>query len=375
MRMVFARSHYYNSTPAIPRALEAGRGIFANVRILAWNRRKRDLPKSMRVEDGARVEHFTLTAPPRSAGIVLVSILFEFWIFFRLLFMRFDAVQACDIFCALPAAIVCRLTGRKMIYDIRDPWAVSLKYPNIINKAVYAVDWCAMGMAHAFVVPTSRYISYMGRWGKTKPVLEIPNTCHDWLDRLPSLEGRLAPKRPGYVRLAYLGYLVNGRGGDWLLEFVSDDANKTELVVAGDSGRAEIQERLRQTPNVHYLGHVPYAEALAAMHESDATTLLYDPDHEINRILDPTKFYDAMMLGRPVIASRGMSRSSTVEEHGLGYAVPHGSDAALREAIESLRDEAEVEEMRTRCREYYLRHYPLDQFIGNYRDFYRRLAG
>ena len=43
-----------------------------------------------------------------------------------------------------------------------------------------------------------------------------------------------------------------------------------------------------------------HSDAMARMEASDAVALLYDPSVVANRYAAPNKFYEAMMIGRPV---------------------------------------------------------------------------
>jgi glycosyltransferase involved in cell wall biosynthesis len=215
----------------------------------------------------------------------------------------------------------------------------------------------------------------MGRWGNSgREILEIPNTCHDLLDRLPSVREILPPKRNGIIRLAYMGYLDASRGSRWLLDLCGDHSNKVELVVAGDCRSKELAAELRSTPNVIYVGRLPYEEALSLMCEMDAVTIFCDLGKPSYRIADPTKFYDAMMVGTPVLATAGTSIDKLVSENKLGYVLEHNSMDDLCRAVRELRNLGKKASMRARCRQYYLDNLRLSEKLVGYRQFYSRVT-
>jgi len=376
MRIVFVRSNDYDATPAIPRALEAGKGIFTEVRILCWNRHNRHLPSESNA-DVIKIKRFMMKTPkPRSFQVFLCTLIYQSWVFWHLIRIRCDVVQACGFLSAFPAGLACLLTRKKFVYDMRDPFALCYKFSNPMRRLVYAVDWCIMGLTTAFVIPTDRYIHYLGRWGRSKrEVCVIPNTCHDLLEELPSVSDIVSPTKPGDIRLAYLGYLTHNRGSQWLLDFCRRCKESIELLVAGGCRSEELKAKFKSTAKVRFLGLLPYAKALALMREVDAVTILYDPSWPVNRVLDPTKFYEAMMVGTPVLISRGVSTAHLVEEKGLGFVVEYGSIEGLRGIVEWLRDRKKMTEMRTRCRQYYLDNLKLSKELVRYGDFYLRLVG
>lgn len=371
--IIFVRANNYDCTPAIPRALAANKGIFSSVHVLCWNRSKRVESEAISF-DGVKVKQFMHPAPQRSFKVVLLTLWYECWLFWNLLSIKSDVIQVCSIVSAVTAGIVALLTRRRLIYDMRDPFALSYHFPGSIKKIAYAVDWIAMGLSSAFIVPTSRYIPYLGRWAKSKrEVFEIPNTCHDLLEQLPSVKNILPPKQEGIIRLAYMGYLDESRGSRWLLDFSNDNSNEVELVIAGNCRSEKLAVELESTPNIIYVGRVPYKIALSLMHEMDAVTIFFDPNVESCSIGDPTKFYEAMMVGTPVLVNFGTSVHNVVSENRLGFTIEYGNMNELHEVVEKLRDTEETNRLRARCRQYYLDNLRLSKELKRYRQFYLRL--
>ena len=375
LRIVFVRANNYDCTPAIPRALEASEGIFKDVNIICWNRSGKDEPKELMV-NGVKLKQFVRAASQRSLKVVFLTLWYQVWLFWNLLCLRADVIQVCSIVSGLPAGIVALLTRRRFIYDIRDPFALCYCFPWIIRKIVYALDWCVMGLSSAFVVPTSRYIPYIGRWANSKrEIVEIPNTCHDLLGELKSVERILRPKKDDKViRLGYMGYLDESRGAGWLLEFCGDCSNNSELIVAGDCRSEKLMAAIKSTPNVTYVGRLPYKSALALMCEIDAVTIFCDTKKPSYRIADPTKFYDAMMVGKPVLVSRTTSIHHIVLEKRLGYVLEYNNMNGLHKVVEELRSSEKRAAMGKRCRQYYLDNLRLSEKLVDYRKFYSRIA-
>src|SRR5437867_650721 len=63
---------------------------------------------------------------------------------------------------------------------------------------------------------------------------------------------------------------------------------------------------------------------------------MYDTEVPGNRLASPNKLFEAMMFGKPVIASADTRMAEVVREEGCGLVVPYGDSSALRGAIERL---------------------------------------
>lgn len=370
--LVLVRASRHDVTPAIPRALEASEGLFERVAILCWSRGADGLPPQEN-QGGVEIHRFGGTVPARSWSTVLAVARFGIWIAWHLLRRRPRYIQVCDLESAAPTAIVSLLFGGRVIYDMRDPFADSYGVGPALRRVAYALDWLVMARCTAFVVPTAERVAYLGRWGRTRSVCIVRNTCHDVLKDLDDV--RAAPDSdPAVVRLAYFGYLVATRGSRELLDLCDAEQGGVELWVAGQCREAGLLEALARTPGAHWLGLLPRREALARMRDADAVLLLYDPEVPVNRIAAPNKYFEALMTGTPVIVSRGMSLAKEVEGRSLGLVVDYGNQEALRETVGKLRDPHLREYLGRHCRQYYLDHCRLELDLARYRQFYRSLV-
>jgi len=370
MKMMFIRASEYKPTPAIPRAIEAGKDLFDKITILCWNRNKRKISKDE--DDKLNVKRFSITAPPRSFRILIVTLLYQLWVFWQILREKPKLIQVLDFESAMPASIARILIRAKLIYDIRDPFADCYKLPRILRNLAYCIDWLTMGLSSAFIVPSEERLEYLGRWRTSKQAtLVFPNTCSDKLHEIPeTVEG--LEKNNGKITIAYIGYLDKSRGAALWTDLCSKET-AVELLVVGECRDSDLASTLVSTPGITYLGMRSYLESLAVMKLSDAIALLYDPSATVNRIAAPNKFYEALMVGTPVIMSRGMSLQKIVEEANLGYVVDYNDYESVKRVIEKLKNTQESEALRKNCRRYYMNNYQLSDHLVNYYNFYSKL--
>lgn len=369
--LTLIRASLHDVTPAIPRALEAADGLFAPIRVLCWNRGDEPLP-AHEVTGNVEIERYGRRPPPRSWRTVLRVLAFGYWVARRLLALRPDVVQICDLESAWAAVPTARLLGARVIYDMRDPFAQSYRFPFGLARLAYLFDWIVMAGVHGFILPAEDRRPYLGTWAR-RPVCVVRNTCHDELAELPDASALGPRPTPTTVRLAYLGYLVNSRGAGQLIDLCRRHDGGVELWVAGLCRSPSLEAKLQSTAGVHWLGRVGRPEALALMRDADVVTLLYDPAVPVNRIAAPNKYYEALMAGTPVLMSVGMSLADEVCDHGTGWVVHYGDQAALDRVVDELGEADRRSGLSRRARAFFLEHCRLDTDLSGYRRFYRRM--
>ena len=101
------------------------------------------------------------------------------------------------------------------------------------------------------------------------------------------------------------------------------------MIVGGDPG-------LAYRPDVRVMGWQPYDRVTTFLAAADVVVVAQEPTPGARGQM-PTKAYDAMAMGRPVIATDVSDLSKTIE--GCGLVVPSGDLVSLAHAIETLADD------------------------------------
>jgi glycosyltransferase involved in cell wall biosynthesis len=152
----------------------------------------------------------------------------------------------------------------------------------------------------------------------------------------------------------YLGQLMGGRGLEQLFEAIAL-VEGADLVVAGFGPDRERYEALaRSLPHadrIHLLGPVAPEEIAAWTAAADVAAMPVQPDTLNHRLNTPTKLYDAMGVGVPVVASDLPGIAPIVRETGCGV-LCDPTDArdvarAIREVIDAPPEARAA--MRERC--------------------------
>lgn len=376
--IVFVVAGKFDSTQAIFRAIRACGTRADCVKILHLDKTEVAMPRSER-RDNIEIRRFHWPAPTRSVRMFVGLILYQLWLFRELLSLKPKVIQFLDFFSMWPVLLVAVTCRSKVIYDMRDPFADSWSFPWPIRSLVYALDWFGMSVCSAFVVPVPERLPYLGRWGRSaRPVAIIRNTCADELSNLPFLSPvpQADSSRPAPIRIGFFGYLSPWRGAEMLVEIAARLNGQVELYVAGalrNLGDGPLTEQIYRQSNIRYLGWLGRPEALAAMRDVDLVALLYDPCLAVNRLAAPNKFYEAMMVGTPVIINRGVCLTGLVERERLGLVIDYGDTDKIAEVIKNTAPDDLRKEFRSRCRDYFLRHCSLEGELRKYEPFYYSL--
>jgi glycosyltransferase involved in cell wall biosynthesis len=207
----------------------------------------------------------------------------------------------------------------------------------------------------------------LGRWSKKK-TLVLANTVKDCINVVD--EGYLKHYDRSKLRIGFLGYLHPSRGRDTLVEFAKAYHNDVLIFIAGSNSDEGLEQIILESENIHYFGMLSRGDALALTRDLDANMMMYDPKIPVNKLADPNKFYESLMLGTPVILSNGMHLGENVEEAHIGFVVDYGNYESLFNKASTLKNPIIIKKYRKRCREYYIDHFDYDDDMNRYKTFY-----
>lgn len=329
MEIVFVRSAPLNLTPAIERHVSflraAGfRGGLSGLELDFH-------PERRPVEFVTHVERLRASYRTRSQRVLMMVR----WQLHQLRYLwRVDpeVIQICDVFSAVPALLVKWLRGSRLIYDVRDPAAMTLSHwGKAIATALGRLEAFALDHSDAVVMVSEPLKALLPEGTQTRTVV-IPNAPQeDDFDRLRFSED-------GRLRVSLAGFISHRRNLEAWCQAARAEPD-VELQIYG-AVYDEVSRGILARFGMEDPRGLSHRDAIARMAESDAVSIMYDPEIELNRYVAPNKFFDALMLGKPVVCSRGMLLAEEIQATGCGLVVPYGDSRALAGALATLRDAA-----------------------------------
>ncbi len=231
------------------------------------------------------------------------------------------------------------LTGSKIIFDIHENVKHQIRNKEWIPKRIRLIVAKLYGFAERVFLRFCDTLviaedSYAQNYEAYSDVICIHN-----YPIITSQPDELQERR-SYRRLIYVGGLSEARGILSILEaakLVKRDIENLELFIVGKSGSKEFDLNVRRKidesdldAEVTLTGWLPFVEAQKRVTESDIGLVLLKP---IKNYIEsfPTKLFEYMVAGLPVVASDFPIIKDIVEEHHCGLTVdPNDPDAIAR---------------------------------------------
>lgn len=252
-------------------------------------------------------------------------------------------VESPPLFLGPTALLLARLKKARLIFNVSDLWPESAVRLGVVRSG--SVGHRASAALEA--------ACYRRSWLVTGQTRDIVNDIHD---RFPSVHTyhlsngvdceRFGPERcqpaarnlihfEGRCSVLYAGLHGLAQGLDQLLDAASaiPDDSGLEFVLMGDGPLRERLVRraqIEEIPHVHFLESRPHADMPAMLAAAD---ILIVPLHHALTNAVPSKLYEALASGRPVVLIAAGQAAHIVGDGEAGIVVPHNDRAALAAAL------------------------------------------
>lgn len=230
---------------------------------------------------------------------------------------EYDIVHACDFDTAFAAFVSVNHKRTKLVYDIFDYYVESMRIPQALKPIIVSLDRYVMNNADAVIICTEQRKEQIGNVTPNKLIV-IHNSPPQYNSEDVGASTR------SIMKIAYFGILpAEGRMIRELLDIVSQNP-KYELHIGGFGGiDEEVKRAAEKYKNIVFYGRTPYSDVLKIESECDVLTALYDPSIPNHFYAAPNKFYEALMLGKPVIMAKNTGMSYIIEEYGIGCRIDY----------------------------------------------------
>ena len=153
---------------------------------------------------------------------------------------------------------------------------------------------------------------------------------------------KYVPAQNNVFTLVYIGGLNTSR-------FLMQAANVCRSIdgikfrVAGYGAlENDLKQLSGQYPQkIEFIGKIPMEQVIPETQKGDVILCMFDPSNKNNKIGPPNKIFEAMVTGRPVIATKDTYGGSLVVDNGMGLAIDF-NEQSLKEALLELKDNPEI---------------------------------
>lgn len=273
-------------------------------------------------------------------------------------------IHACDIDTAFVASIVKKLFRKTLVFDIFDFWFGDPR--NTFQKIIRKLQNSIIDMSDATIICTEER-KFQIRDSNPIKLTVIHNTPPKV--NIEKWEGLNSNK----TKVCYVGVFQQGRLLEEMYEFFINHPD-IELHIGGFGRFESLYEKLAEEyPNIYYYGRLKYEQTLALESACDIMLAIYDPLQENHVFAAPNKFYESLMLGKPIIMVKGTGLSSIVEEEGIGYTIEYSVDGFEKGILELESKKPEWKRMSERMKMLYDEKYGWDEMKVRLIDLYSQL--
>lgn len=243
----------------------------------------------------------------------------------------YDIVHCHDLDTLAAGVLLKKKLDIKLIYDAHEifGYMIEQNMPSIIVHFSFLMEKYLIHFIDTLITADVGYANYFEKLGE-KPI--IIRNCKDIIT-----ETYLPPKNDLFS-VIYIGTLSKSRFFPDILS-VAKKVNDVIFVIAGkkEALYEQVEDISNSIDNINFLGTIPIKEVIPRTIQSHIVICLFDPTNRLNQIGSPNKLFEAMVCGRPIIASKGTYSGKLVENLEIGLSIDF-SKKSLIKAIKKLRD-------------------------------------
>jgi glycosyltransferase involved in cell wall biosynthesis len=282
---------------------------------------------------------------------------------------NYDIIHAYDFDTALVASLIAKKYKKKFVYAILDYYVASHNLSgSTIGNVIKKLEDKTIGEADVTLICTEKRKEQIK--GATPKYLEIiHNTPIE--PKLCDIVERVCKSDSNRMKIVYVGIFGEGRLLRELSHAVKNRAD-CELHIGGFGAGMEayFEELSHTTDNIFYYGKLKYRDTLQLERECDVMTAIYDPVVPNHQFAAPNKFYESLMLGKPIIMVENTGFDDIIRNEHIGELI-HYNEESLNSAIsELLNKRNEWNSMSTNAKRLYKDFYSWEIMQGRLKKVY-----
>ncbi|SEH64562.1 Glycosyltransferase involved in cell wall bisynthesis [Ruminococcus flavefaciens] len=367
MKIVYTRSStIYDDSRAskeISAFLEAGYKVI----VLGWDRNKLAVEKCKELfkeyNNSIKFRFYSGNEGKNKINKILSRINWNKWLKKQLYAIKnIDIIHSCDYDTGAVVRKFALKKHIKYVYDIFDYYIDAHPVPAFMRDIIEKDEIRTINDSEATIICTEERREQIKK-SSPKKVLVIHNS--------PEVE-EIEPCVEIYDYV-YCGSLFGGRLIKEILDFYPKNSD-LKFVFAGYGEFAEYAQKLdTRYDNFTFLGSIPYSEVLDIEQQAKVISAIYEPTIRNHQLCAPNKFYEALALGKPVIACKGTGIDKIVEKNRIGISIDYSAENFYDALRNLLNDENERKKIRIIARNVYDKKYKWSlmkkQLLGAYKDY------
>ena len=112
---------------------------------------------------------------------------------------------------------------------------------------------------------------------------------------------------------------------------------------------------------IFYYGKLPYNNTLSLEQACDIMTAIYDPKVPNHKFAAPNKFYESLMLGKPIVMARNTGFDEIIEKNNIGCLIEFDEDGLSKGLNNLIQQKDEWLSMSAKMKKLYADQYSWDE--------------
>lgn len=282
---------------------------------------------------------------------------------------QYDIIHAFDFDTGFIANKIAKKNDKKFIYHILDFYVDSHGLDKgLLHKIIKKQEFNVINNADCTILCTEKRKEQI-EGSNPKKVIYIHNTPISVKPDYNMME----VNKNGRCKIAYVGILGQSRFLRQIISCVKKN-KKLELHIGGFGAMEdEIINESKKCERINFYGKIPYSKTLELEQQCDIMTAIYDPEVPNHRYAAPNKFYEALMLGKPLIMAKNTGFDKIIKENDIGVLIDYdeeGLNSGLNQLIEKKSD---WKDMGLRMRQLYDNEYSWSIMKNRICELYKEL--
>jgi len=230
---------------------------------------------------------------------------------------RFEIIHACDFDSALTSFIFTKLFKKKFIFDIFDYLYTKPTKPFILfKKIIKKIQDFLITKADGVILCTEERFNQIGV-NSQKRITIIHNSPIQVFEKISFYPSNKK------IKVVYIGIFQDHRMILELLDYFS--TNDLYEFHIGGFGKYEkkVLDYSIKFSNIIYYGKTDYITTLNIESCCDIMLAIYDPRISDHKYAAPNKFYEALMLGKPLIMVKDTGMSINLNRFNIGELIDY----------------------------------------------------
>ncbi len=285
-----------------------------------------------------------------------------------------------QFFCAVAAWLLSWWKRVPFVFEVRDIWPLSaIELGAITNRwlisILEAIELHLYRQSRAIVIVAESTRPYLlARGIPAEKIVLIPNGLDDRFIESPTDSPETIRERLGLKDkfvVSYIGTLGMSHALETMIEAATamrDDAGIHFLLIGEGAEKAQLMAMAaeRQPGNITFLPEQP-RESLPGFYRASDLGIVSLKNLPVFTKVLPSKLFELMGAGCPIVCSVAGEAAQLVDRSGAGICIAPENEAALREAINTMRnDPTRRREMARAGREFVRAHYARSVLADRY---------